>query len=93
VFIVRQYSYRGVELVAIPQRDGSVACIPVWMTHESAAQHEMRVEPRFALDVLRALRTEIDALLDFLRSDSGTEGAENEPEGSESTIRSVPMAM
>ena len=36
VLILRQYAYRDTELVVIPQPDGSVACIPAWMTHESA---------------------------------------------------------
>src|SRR5216684_5686276 len=63
VLIVRQYAYRGSELVVIPQPDGSVACIPAWMTHESAAHHQLCTEPRFSLDVLRSLRAEIDALL------------------------------
>src|SRR5215831_17274391 len=34
VLILRQYAYRDAELVVIPQPDGSVACIPAWMTHE-----------------------------------------------------------
>src|SRR4029077_18719955 len=63
VLIVRQYTYRGAELVVIPQPDGSVACIPTWMTYESAAHHQLRTEPRFSLNVLRSLRAEIDALL------------------------------
>src|SRR6201998_2633935 len=37
VLILREYAYRDAELVVIPQPDGSVACIPAWMTHESAA--------------------------------------------------------
>src|SRR5438874_3141798 len=78
VLIARQYAYRGAELVVIPQPDGSVACIPVWMTHESAAQHQLRAEPRLSLDILRSLRAEIDALLGFLQSDSGMENASNE---------------
>src|SRR5438477_9996003 len=78
VLIARQYAYRGAELVVIPQPDGSVACIPAWMTHESAAQHQLRAEPRLSLDILRSLRTEIDALLGFLQSDSGMENANNE---------------
>jgi len=69
VLIVRQYAYRGAELVVIPQPDGSVACIPAWMTHESAAHCQPCAEPRFSLDVLRSLRVEIDGLLGFLRSD------------------------
>src|ERR1700720_2858602 len=78
VLIVRQYAYRGAELVVIPQPDGSVACIPAWMTHESAAHHQLRAEPRLSLDILRSLRAEIDALLGFLHSDSGMENANNE---------------
>jgi hypothetical protein len=45
VLIIKQYAYRGTNLVTIPQPDGSVACIPAWMTHESAAQHEVCVDP------------------------------------------------
>jgi hypothetical protein len=78
VLIARQYAYRGAELVVIPQPDGSVACIPAWMTHESAAHHQVRAEPRLSLDILRSLRAEIDALLGFFHSDSGMENATNE---------------
>ena len=78
MFIVRQYAYRGVEQVVILQPDGSVACIPAWMTHESAAHHQLRTEPQFSLDVLRSVRSEIDALLGFLQSDSRMEKARNE---------------
>jgi hypothetical protein len=78
VLIVRQYAYRGAELVVIPQPDGSVAGIPAWMTDESAAHHQLRTEPRFSLDVLRSVRSEIDVLLGFLQSDSRMEKARNE---------------
>src|ERR1700736_284671 len=78
VLIAKQYAYRGAELVVIPQPDGSVACIPAWMTHESAAHHQLRAEPRLSLDILRSLCAEIDALLGFLHSDSGLENANNE---------------
>src|SRR6516162_3793112 len=81
VLIARQYAYRGAQLVVIPQPDGSVACIPAWMTHESAAHHQLRTEPRLSLDILRSLRAEIDALLGFLHSDSGMENANNEAQG------------
>ena len=37
----QRYAYRGAELVVIPQPDGSVACIPAWMTREAAAQHQL----------------------------------------------------
>src|SRR6266446_2976704 len=63
VLIARRYAYRGAELVVIPQPDGSVACIPAWMTHESAAHHRLRAEPRLSLDILRSLRAAIDAIL------------------------------
>src|SRR6202008_2796062 len=76
VLIARQYAYRGAELVVIRQPDGSVACIPAWMTHESAAHHQLRAEPRLSLDILRSLRAEINALLGFLQSDSGMENNE-----------------
>ena len=78
MLIARQYAYRGAKLVVIPQPDGSVACIPAWMTHESAAHHQVRAEPRLSLDILRSLRAEIDALLGFFHSDSGMENATNE---------------
>src|SRR6202048_3973513 len=78
VLIARQYAYRGAELVVIPQPDGSVACIPAWMTHESAAHPQVCAEPRLSLDILRSLRAEIDALLGFFHSDSGMENANNE---------------
>jgi hypothetical protein len=78
VLILRQYAYRDAELVVIPQPDGSVACIPAWMTHESAARHQLDAEPRLSLDILRSLRAEIDALLSFLQSDAGMEHANNE---------------
>src|SRR5215471_19002753 len=78
VLILRQYAYRGAELVVIPQPDGSVACLPAWMTHESAARHQLGAEPRLSLDILRSLRAEIDALLSFLQSDPGMEHANNE---------------
>src|SRR5260370_21463543 len=78
VLIARQYAYRGAELVVIPQPDGSVACIPAWMTHESAAHHQVRAEPRLSLDILRSLRPQIHALLCFLPSESGMENATTE---------------
>src|SRR6516165_8373187 len=78
VLILRQYAYRDAELVVIPQPDGSVACIPAWMTHESAAHHQLDAEPRLSLDILRSLRAEIDALLSFLQFDPGMENANNE---------------
>src|SRR5712671_517430 len=86
VLILKQYAHRGIDLVVIPQPDGSFASIPAWMTHESAAQYKVGVQPLFSLDVLRTLRAEVDALL---QSDSGMEGAKHEAEGRDSTARSV----
>src|SRR5271157_3231114 len=89
VLILRQYAYRGAELVVIPQPDGSVACIPAWMTRESAAHHQLRAEPRLPLDILRSLRAEIDALLSFLQSDPGTENVNNEAQERKQAARPV----
>jgi hypothetical protein len=76
--VQRRFAYRGVDLVAIPQPDGSVACIPEWMTHERAARLKLSTEPQFSLENLRSLRVEIDALLAFLLSD-----LKREPDGHE----------
>jgi len=73
VLVQRRFAYRGVELVVIPQPDGSVACIPAWMTHERAARFTLSAEPHFSLENLRSLRAEADALLNFLQSDSQLE--------------------
>ena len=73
VLVQRRFAYRGVDLVAIPQPDGSVACIPAWMTQERAASFMLSAEPQFSLENLRSLRAEIDALLGFLQSDSRLE--------------------
>src|SRR5271168_3097459 len=78
VLISRQFAYRGVDLVVIAQPDGSVACIPAWMTHESAARPQICAEPQFSLDILRSLRSEIDALLSFLPSDAKVEKARDD---------------
>ncbi len=78
VLILRRYAYRGTELVVIPQPDGSVACIPAWMTQEAAAHVKLSAEPRFSLEILRSLRAEIDALLSFLQSDSKREKEGND---------------
>ena len=58
-----------VELAVILQPDSSVACIPAWMTHEAAAQYALTDKPRFSVTILRSLRTEIDALLNFSPKD------------------------
>src|SRR6516165_3238840 len=85
VLIVRRFAYRGVELVVIPQPDGSSACIPAWMMHEAAAHCRPCAEPQFSLDILRSLHAEIDALLGFLQSDSRME-----KDGDDASIRESP---
>jgi hypothetical protein len=71
--VYRRFAYRGVDLVVIPQPDGSVACIPEWMTHDEAAQIKLSAEPCFQLEILRSMRAEVDALLAFLPSESPRE--------------------
>jgi hypothetical protein len=61
VLIQTRYAYRGIDLVVIPQPDGSVACLPAWMTHEAAAHFKFSAEPFLPLEILRSLCTEIDA--------------------------------
>src|ERR1700751_3489335 len=82
VLVQRRFAYRGVDLVVIPQPDGSVACIPAWMTHERAARFMLSAELQFSLGNLRSLRAETDALLGFLQSDSRLER-----DGNGTTIR------
>jgi hypothetical protein len=63
VLIKRQLEYHGVRLVVILQPDSSLACIPAWMTHESAAQYALSEKPHFSVDILRSVRAEIGAVL------------------------------
>src|SRR5215831_13247430 len=78
VLVQRRFAYRGVDLVVIPQPDGSIACISEWMTHERAARFKLVDVPQFSLENLSMLRIEIDALLACLPSDS-----KREPDGYE----------
>jgi hypothetical protein len=66
VLIKRQLEHRGVELVVIVQPDSSLACIPAWMTHDAAARYVLCEKPLFPVDILRFMRTEVDALLGFV---------------------------
>ena len=70
VLVRRRFNYRGTDLIAIAQPDGTLTCIPEWMTRESAARIKLTAEPHFSLEDLRSLRVEIDRLLEFLPSDS-----------------------
>jgi hypothetical protein len=63
VTIKRRLSRYGVDLVVIEQPDGSLAQLPAWMLHETAAHLGVHADPRFPLEVLRSLRFEVDALL------------------------------
>jgi hypothetical protein len=56
VLVQRRFAYRGVDLVVIPQPDGSIACIPEWMTHERAARFKLAAVPQFSLENLSMLR-------------------------------------
>ena len=77
MLIKRQLEYRGVGLVVIVQPDSSLACIPAWMTHESAAQYALSEKPCFSVDFLRSLRAELDELLGFLQPESKAEEADH----------------
>src|ERR1700722_617280 len=77
VLIKRQLEYRGIGLVVILQPDSSLACIPAWMTYESAAQYALSEKPRFSIDILRSVRAEVDAVLGLLQPESKAEEADN----------------
>src|SRR5262245_33992643 len=70
VRIIRQFAFRGIDVVVVRQSDGLVTRLPAWMTRESASQHRLREEPRFSIDILRSLRAEIDPRRGFLPCDS-----------------------
>lgn len=82
VAVSKRFAYRGVDLVVIPQPDGSIACIPEWMTEERASLFALTPEPFFSLENLRSLRVAIDALLKFLPSDSERESDGHEAQQS-----------
>jgi hypothetical protein len=81
--VFRRFAYRGAELVVIPQPDGSIACIPEWMTEERSSRFMLTPEPQFSLENLRSLRATIDVLLKFLPSDSTKEKDGHEAQTSE----------
>jgi hypothetical protein len=64
----------GVAFIVVQQPDGSFACLPAWMTHET----EIGMAPAFSLTALRTLRNEVDALLGLLGCESTTERAEHD---------------
>ena len=76
--IRRRLERGGVEFIVVHQPDGSFACLPAWMTHDTACRLEIGMTPAFSLTTLRALRSEVDALLGLLASESPTERAEHD---------------
>jgi hypothetical protein len=94
VLVQRRFAYRGIDLVVIPQPDGSIACISEWMTNEQAARFKLSIEPCFSLEILRSMRAEVDSLLAFLPSESTRERDAHETQSRDSrkpatgTIRS-----
>src|ERR1700680_4081471 len=78
VRIRRRLKRGGVELIVVHQPDGSFACLPAWMTQQTASRFEIGMAPTFPLTTLRTLRNEVDALLGLLASESTTERAEHD---------------
>lgn len=70
VQVLQRLTLNDAEFIVIPQPDGSVAQLPVWMTQCSAAECQIREVPRIPLEMLRLLRAEIGAVLGFLQSES-----------------------
>jgi hypothetical protein len=78
VSVRRRLERGGAAFLVVHQLDDTFACLPAWMTDEAASRFQIGGEPRFPLDVLRSLRNEVDALLDFLATESKTERPEND---------------
>ena len=57
--IRRRLKRGGVELIVVHQPDGSFACLPAWMTHETASRFAIGMAPAFSLTTLRTLRVEL----------------------------------
>lgn len=77
VEVRRRLEYGGIEYVVVLQPDGSFASVPAWMTELAASHFEIGDGlPRFPLDILGAMRAEVDALLSFLLPESQTETAD-----------------
>jgi hypothetical protein len=63
VQIRRRLEAGGVEFVVLLQPDGTSACLPAWMTEAAASRFTIGDEAHFPLEILRAMRAEVDALL------------------------------
>ncbi|MDQ2762156.1 MAG: hypothetical protein M3Y22_01245 [Pseudomonadota bacterium] len=87
--ILKRQRFAGSEVFVIRQPDGTLTHVPCWMMQEAASHHVVCPEPLLALPHLRDLRIEIDALLDFLRSDSKTEKGQEDAHRDPSAKRSV----
>jgi hypothetical protein len=79
----------GIEFVVVLQPSGSFACLPAWMIEAAASRFELVDEPHFPLQILCSMRTEVDAFLNFLRSESKTEKADNGVQIRKSPTKSV----
>ena len=78
------------EYVVVLQPDGSFASLPAWMTEPAASRFEIGSGPRrFPLDILRAMRAEVDALLGSLLSESNTEAGDYGAQIRNSSTKSV----
>jgi hypothetical protein len=64
--VFRRFAYRDVDLVVIPQPDGSIAWLPEWMTEQCASRFALTAEPQIPLENLRSLRITVDALLKMI---------------------------
>ena len=76
VLIFGQYAYRDAELVVIPQPDGSVACLPVWMTHRPLRSLRQR-QPGANIALARQLLGATDRAPSTDQSD-GAEGGQDD---------------
>ncbi|MDE1918455.1 MAG: hypothetical protein KGJ57_21615 [Sphingomonadales bacterium] len=90
VEIRRRLRYGGVEYVVVLQPDGSFASLPAWMTEPAASDFAIGSGSlRFPLDILRAMRAEVDALLGSLLSDSTTKAGDYGAQNRNPSTRSV----
>src|ERR1700739_2088675 len=89
VQIRRRLEAGGVEFVVLLQPDGSFASLPAWMTEAAACRFTIGGQAHFPLHILRVMRAEVDALLGFLPSESGTETADHGAQIRTSPTKSV----
>ena len=78
VQIRRRLESGGTAFVVVHQPDGSFASLPAWMTEPAASRFEIVEAPHFPLEILRALRAEVDALLGLLSAESKPKEADDD---------------